>query len=632
MKNRRVNLWMAIVCVVVTATADSLCAQERTLLARIESAKATGSPTDDAKLAQEIYDMFVVAETSADANSLGSSLVELSSASSVAARLAAQAIEISPMGEGKRQTDALRKIVALRKIQYELSRSGSKSLAGEELIYSLLRLSDHLVESGAGEQSKPLLAEALSVADRIKSVGEPSIRELTQSSGARSKALQGLASVRASMAERPTDTALREKLLIALVVDMDSPDRAMRDLTPAMNESWRTYLPAATMPTDSLDAETAWELANWYAQWIAQASDLARPAMQQREAAALRQFLATAGAQDSRRKQAETRAAKTEPVSNKPSKGDTDNWALQGGLYRPSLSKAGKKASDNAVGYLLSTQQADGSWPAWEISDREKDRDTPTAWAVQALLAAGHSPESIPIRRAIWWMIQSSPQRTGALSERLAVWSKLHDPTRGMYQRIMKEDLLKLSRNCSRSGSFGPQGRVPGSGTVQATAAALRGMAWARQAGAVIPSSRIRHARRWLLGAQNSDNGWGSKASDGESSLNATVAALNGLLVSGAALGEPLDKVVGKPAFAEGVSRFDRDFANGRSKDPMRYYRQLSWLGRARGMGTFNKRNWYSWGSETLLKHQGPDGSWTPPGLPPHMAAALGVLFITGAP
>ena len=64
---------MAIVCAVVTAAADSLCAQERTLLARIESAKATGSPADDAKLAREIYDMFVAAETAADANSLGSS-------------------------------------------------------------------------------------------------------------------------------------------------------------------------------------------------------------------------------------------------------------------------------------------------------------------------------------------------------------------------------------------------------------------------------------------------------------------------------------------------------------------------------------------------------------------------------
>ena len=319
----------------------------------------------------------------------------------------------------------------------------------------------------------------------------------------------------------------------------------MRDLTPAMSESWRTYLPAASMSVDRLDAETAWELANWYAQWIAQASDLARPAMQRREAAALRQFLATAGAQDPRRKQAEIRAAKTKPVSSKTSKGDTDNWALQGGLYRTSVSKAGKKASDNAVGYLLSTQQPNGSWPTWEISEREADSDTPTALAVQALLAAGHSPESKPIRRAIWWMIQSSPQRTEALSERLAVWSKLHDPTRGMYMRIMKEDLLKLSRNCSRSGSFGPRGRATDSGTVQATAAALRGMAWAKQAGAVLPSSRIRHARRWLVGAQNSDSGWGSKASDGQSSLNATVAALNGLLVSGAALGEPVDKVVG---------------------------------------------------------------------------------------
>ena len=64
----------------------------------------------------------------------------------------------------------------------------------------------------------------------------------------------------------------------------------------------------------------------------------------------------------------------------------------------------------------------------------------------------------------------------------------------------------------------------------------------------------------------------------------------------------------------------------------MRYYRQLSWLGRSRGMGEFKKRNWYSWGSDTLLKHQAPDGSWAPPSLPPHMAAALGVLFITGAP
>ena len=124
------------------------------------------------------------------------------------------------MSEGKRKTDALGKIVALRKIEYKLARSGSKSLAGEELIYSLLRLSDHLVESGAGEQSKAILAEALGLAGTIKSASGPSIRELTQSSGARVDALQGLASVRASMVERPTDTALREKLLITLVVDM----------------------------------------------------------------------------------------------------------------------------------------------------------------------------------------------------------------------------------------------------------------------------------------------------------------------------------------------------------------------------------------------------------------------------
>ncbi len=622
---------MAIACAVVTATADSVCAQEKSLLARIESAKATDSVEDDGKLAEEMYEMCIAAKSSSEADSFRAGLMELSGASEKTARLAAQAMEIAPTGKGTLKTAALRKIVALRQVQYSLARSRSKSLAGEELVYSLLRLSDHLVESGVGGESKPVLDEALSVAGTIKSASEPSIRELTQSSGSRVDALQGLAAVRASLAERPTDTALREKLLIALVVDMDAPKQAMRELTPAMNESWRTYLPAASMSVDRLDAETAWELANWYAQWAGRASDLARVAMQQREIAAMKQFLATASASDPRRTQANGRVVKTAPVATtartKGAKGDTANWALQGLPYPRSVLKGMKEASDNAVGYLLSTQQPNGSWPAWEISRGEKDSDTPTALAVQALLASGYSPESKPIRRAIWWMAQSSPQWTDALAERLAVWSKLQVPTRGMYTRIMKDDLHKLARNANRNGSFGPRGRAADEGTVQATAAALRGMAWARQAGGILPSIRIRHTRKWLLGAKNSGQGWGSKGRH-----NDTVAALNALLVSGAALGETPGTVAAEPAFAKEVSWFDSTFNNGKSQDPMRYYRQLSWLGRARGLSKFNKGDWYSWGSNTLLKHQDPNGSWAPPNLPPHVAAALGVLFITGAP
>ena len=626
---------MAIVCVVVTATADSLCAQERTLLARIESAKATGSVEDDGKLAKEMYEMCVAARTSAEAASFRAGLLELSGASEKTARLAAQAMEIAPTGKGKLKTDALRKIVAMRQMQYKLARSGRKPQAGEELIYSLLRLSDHLVETGAGEQSKPILAEALSLADTMKSASGPSIRELTVSSGARVEALRGLATVRASLEERPTDTALREKLLIAWVVDMDEPKQAMRELTPAMNESWRTYLPAAAMPVKRLDAETAWELANWYAQWLAQASDPARVAMQQRELAALKQFLATASAPDRRRTQANERAVQIASVATTArttgDKGDTVNWALQGLPYRRSVLKGMKEASDNAVGYLLSTQQPNGSWPAWERIGRQKDHDTPTALAVQALLASGYSPESRPIRRALWWMVQSSPRRTDALAERLAVWSKLQTQTRGMYTRNMKDDLLQLFRGGNRNGAFSPRGRATDTGTVRATAAALRGMAWAKQAGVLFPSSRIRHTRRWLLGAQNGQNRWGRSVS-GKSTLNDTVAALNGLLVSGAAVGETPAKAVAEPAFKKGASLFDAEFDNGRSKEPMRYYRQLSWLGRSRGMSIFNERNWYSWGSDTLLKHQDPNGSWAPPAIPPHVAAALGVLFITGAP
>jgi hypothetical protein len=622
---------MAIACAVVTTTAESVCAQEKSLLARIESAKATDSVEDDAKLAEEIYERLIVAGSSPDADSLRASLVELSGASSEAARLAAQAIEITSTGSGKRKTAALRKIVALRQVQYSLARSSSKSLAGEELVYSLLRLSDHLVESGVGEESKPFLDEALSVAGTIKSASEPRIRELTQSSGSRVDALRGLAAVRASLAERPTDTALREKLLIALVVDMDSPKRAMGELTPAMNESWRTYLPAASMQTDRLDAETAWELANWYAQWAARASGSARVAMQQREITALKQFLATASTRDPRRAQASERATKMAKVAkgdpSKRGKDDTTNWALRGQPYPRSVSPALEKAAGNAVEYLISTQQPNGSWPAWEISRGEKDSDTPTALAVQALLSAGYSPESKPIRRALWWMVRSSPQRTDALAERLAVWSKVQVPTRGMYRRIIKADLLKLARNATRNGSFNPRGRGSNQATVRATAAALRGMAWAKQAGVTVPASRIRHTRKWLLGAKNSGEGWGSKRYH-----NDTVAALNALLVSGAALGETPDKVVAEPTFAKGVSRFDSMFNNGKSQDPMRYYRQLSWLGRARGLSKFNKGDWYSWGSNTLLKHQDPNGSWAPPNLPPHVAAALGVLFITGAP
>ena len=182
MINRRVILWMAIACAVVTATADSVCAQEKSLLARIESAKATDSVEDDGKLAEEMYEMCIAAKSSSEADSFRAGLMELSGASEKTARLAAQAMEIAPTGKGKLATHALRKIVALRQTQYKLARSGRKSQASEELIYSLVRLSGHLVETGAGEQ--PLAGQTWVLTGKL-GMPRARARNLLESLGAR---------------------------------------------------------------------------------------------------------------------------------------------------------------------------------------------------------------------------------------------------------------------------------------------------------------------------------------------------------------------------------------------------------------------------------------------------------------
>ncbi|MGB2820174.1 MAG: formylglycine-generating enzyme family protein, partial [Phycisphaerae bacterium] len=164
------------------------------------------------------------------------------------------------------------KLLAVYRLSWQAADTKSKKEAGKAYVDRMIAVADDLAGSGD-------LAEALEVytdASRMVRYYAPELREAVAEKlkdvKDRQELQQEVARCKSVLAARPENMAVRERLIVLLVVELGQPGEAGKLLTAGASETLRTYVPLAGKKVEQVAKEACLELGDWYRSLAAEAT------------------------------------------------------------------------------------------------------------------------------------------------------------------------------------------------------------------------------------------------------------------------------------------------------------------------------------------------------------------------
>jgi hypothetical protein len=289
---------------------------------------------------------------------------------------------------------------------------------------------------------------------------------------------------------------------------------------------------------------------------------------------------------------------------------------------RAATPKEVNEAVAKGVKYLYDVQQ-DSNWelvpgPAGDGRPdvRGKQWGGLTAMATYALLAAGENPQDERLAKAITWLLDNE-QITGtyAVGLRAQVWQFLPEkhPQRSKIKLAIKRDRDILAAGMHQKGEMtGFYGYFPGDEGYDRSNSqyGVLGMWAVEQAGAEIPRKYWEIEDEAWKKSQNQDGGWSYNG--GESKTTMSAAGIATLFITQDYLLDMRRDCQGNTFnqnIEMGMAYMDRHVNELLGGNFYGMY-GVERIGVAGGRKYFGDVDWYSVGSDFLVKNQQPDGAW----------------------
>ena len=286
-----------------------------------------------------------------------------------------------------------------------------------------------------------------------------------------------------------------------------------------------------------------------------------------------------------------------------------------------------RKAAESAANFLLSSQQADGSW-------QEFSRDYhigSTAIATLALLEKGVSVTDPHIKRALGWLSQQHTEKTYELGIRANVW-RMADrllPGQG-YNDLLKKDVALL-RSSTADGSYGYDCKGKNEnkdGCNSNTQFAIFGVSAGSRGDIKVPREFWVKQRTHWTKSQMNDGGWPyDGAPKRNSSLTMTCAGLGSSIICMHELGTDSAAALKADAVKKGVDWLERHLTETNSPNTYALF-ALSRAGTALQTTWIGDVDWYKWGAASLVKRQDSSGKIVADSYGDVVNTAFGLLFL----
>jgi len=329
----------------------------------------------------------------------------------------------------------------------------------------------------------------------------------------------------------------------------------------------------------------------------------------------------------------------------------------EGGALPRGLQDAIDRAIDQGVGFLLATQQRDGSWG----DHSERFDGGQTALSLFALLKSGVRPDHPAIERGFLHLAGSEPEMAYSVSCQLLAYRALGDER----ERPRMERLLDRLLDWQVGGTFGYPQEPVGRGArapvekrdLSNTQLAALGMLAAAQAGIEVPrrawesllSGTLEHQLepRTVRGRESAgfryrlprgvETGGRPGPQDGagfetDATGSMTAAGIAILEIAREALGRGSDPAIER-AVQRGLAWLEDEFAVDRNPGGgpwVEYYLYgIERVGALLGIERIGTHDWYFEGARELLRRQTRNGSWISKG--PDSSTSFALLFLTRA-
>lgn len=589
----------------------------------IADVRKTPEPTDDIALARE---MLSLARRSPAADALLVTLCneawKLTADVSAGQRTALSAMVLLANRSRQGRIDALEKATSLQQTRLAAANGLMQRAHRATLMQLHLALADAYAQHNESSKLKRQLLTAETLAETLPPEFAKRIRRVRPRLEAALQAGQQAQQLAAALQASPDNRQARRELIELYLVAFDDPRSAEELLSPDLDATLRSYLPLLTREPDSLPPDVCSETADWLDALAQDARPAQKPPLWARAVRFRRGALSQLAPDDPARagliEKLQATQARPQPASN------PEGWSLDPRGLAVVPDAQSHHALVLARNALLANQNADGSWPG------DTHADLSTALAVYALLLTDMDPQTPSLARALTWLAEHPTTRTRALAVRCAIWRRVDDPLCGLTLPELFADADALLRGTA-DGSYA-QTAEPDSpareGDLRNTAWAIWGLALAERGGFDVGEAYWRRELTWLLRAQNRDGGW-PELPEGPSQHVASVGAAGAMLICLDHIGRPQSEALRHGGLEVAMDWLGAYYADGKNRDPLHYLFGLARLGTALGTREIGQTDWHAWSRKDLLTHQQPDGLWAPPGHPPVISTALGILALS---
>lgn len=282
------------------AQADSAAHQfEARFGKKIRRALATPVGTDDAKLAAKLLQAAREGKGGPELRSLiCQKAFEMGVRSPYGYGSAYQAMKHLAYVDPDRERHCLAKMAHVLSLQYRRVTGARKKTVGAELLDCLGELAALLGKEGKLAEQSEAVDSAYRVATTIGSPARTQLAEQRRHLHVKRAAFEQAGKLEAELLADPANEAVREKLIMLYLLDLDWPAKAAKVLTVDSDDLLRTYVPLAAKKVDELDPGPCMEMGLWYADLAGKASTTRKVIALTRAKRYLGRFLSTEKVRD----------------------------------------------------------------------------------------------------------------------------------------------------------------------------------------------------------------------------------------------------------------------------------------------------------------------------------------------